>query len=784
MQLYLSANGGASVPQQSGQPPVSPYEPAPQPAPFDAPPQVPEQWVPCPDPTLAKRPSASHVEEAEKYVKAWMKGSAEFIEDKVPLWNLLEDLYWNRRKLNEWNEQYVNSKLLSLNRAGRRRTQKGDWRSQFVLAVAPFCDNYTQSMHQRIFAAKDYFVVDVRPKNGPSVEDPDFPTARKMQRKLLDSSNELQFQSRTHEFLSDAVNFGTAVAKTIWEDKVVTDWECNIVDPNPQTRYRQSQRSLRQGTKAKIINLAKFLPDRYATSGDIQDWSGVGDRTTVSYELLKNRFQKGGPYNLGKDDFFTEWPEQGDHISADDAEDIKDDQAAYIQQQAGEGDPTFLKVWEWHGEIHFSDRPEPTECVATVITGLRAKDPTSGILVRLREAPALRLGKRPYLEYQFSPTAGPLGIGIIEQNLDLIWYLSHCVNLFIDVVRFTSVPIIKALSSAAFLADRDDEGNVIWTPGMVLECTSSINEVESFALQAPQLSSLITLIQYLERMLEKRTAVSDATRGVGETRKTATESHILQTQSQQPIAEKLNLFAETYLVPYAEIALGNFAQFVREDQQIWVRGTNGIPEPRTLTVAEITAGQYVVRAALDVEDSAKISKAQTAIQFLQTLQQLEMPMLINESIKTSFKPIMDSICANLDVADPDLIFEQVDEQTQQQLIQQKSPPPEQPPPPVPSESMSFKDLPIAGKIQMAQQAGIQLTPFDIMSAMLQTGEGVSPEGGGFGGMSPPSPGDPSAPGMNGGPVGPNPSSLNDMFGRIQQNAQMQSPVPMGQGMAA
>jgi hypothetical protein len=787
MQLMLGANGGVSAPELSpppAPPPLDPYS-SQSPTPIDVSPEaIPEQWIPCSDPNLSRPPSPAHKEQAEKHVMSWMKHSADFMEDKIPLLDLLEDLYYGRRKLNEWNEQFIHGALLSMNRAGRRRARGKDWRSQFVISCAPFCDNYTQSMHSRIFASKDFYIVDVRPKSGPSIEDPDFPTGRKIQRKLIDSCNELQFQSRTHEVVSDEVIFGTQVSKTIWDEKIVMDWEVNIADPNPRTRYRQTPRCIRQGTKVKVVNLAKFLPDPVATNGDIQDWSGIGDRTIVSYDLLANRFGKNGPYNLNKEKFFEQWDEHGDKLNPEDAEEIKDDKSGYDQEEMMEA--TFLRVWEWHGEIHFSDRPEPTECVCTVITGLRAKDPRTGVLVRLREAPALRLGKRPYLVTHFVPVAGPLGLGLIEMNLDIIWYLSHCVNLFIDVVRFTSIPVIKALSSAAFLANRDDEGAIVWTPGMVLECTSNLNEIGELTLQVPQLASLIELIQYLEAMLQKRTAVSDATRGVSETRKTATESHILQVQSQQPIAEKLNLFAETFLNPYAEIALSNFAQYVREDQQIWVLGKNGQPEPRILTVAEISAGQYSVRASLDIEDSAKISKAQTAIQFVPVLQNLEMPLLINESIKLTLKPIIDSICSNLDIADPDLIMQLVDEQTQQQLIQQKQPPPQPPPPPVPSESIPFKDVPIAGKIGMLRQVGIETTPFDYMGMGLgldssmesgMSGQGGQPTGQPEQGMFPFS--GMMAPGANGGPVGPQQNGLNEMFGRMQQNAQVASPVQPG-----
>jgi hypothetical protein len=107
MKLYLGQSGGASAPLQSGTPPLTPYDPGQNFSPeMDVPPQ-PDKWVPCPDPALLRKPSASHIEEAEKHVKSWMKYSADYVEDKIPLWKLLEDLYWNRRRLNEWNEKYV-----------------------------------------------------------------------------------------------------------------------------------------------------------------------------------------------------------------------------------------------------------------------------------------------------------------------------------------------------------------------------------------------------------------------------------------------------------------------------------------------------------------------------------------------------------------------------------------------------------------------------------------------------------------------------------------------------
>jgi hypothetical protein len=52
------------------------------------------------------------------------------------------------------------------------------------------------------------------------------------------------------------------------------------------------------------------------------------------------------------------------------------------------------------------------------------------------------------------------------------------------------------------------------------------------------------------------------------------------------------------------------------------------------------------------------------------------------------------------------ILKQIDEQEKQKLLTPPPPPPQQ----KPSESISFKDLPPEGQVQMAAQAGIQIAP--------------------------------------------------------------------------
>lgn len=64
----------------------------------------------------------------------------------------------------------------------------------------------------------------------------------------------------------------------------------------------------------------------------------------------------------------------------------------------------------------------------------------------------------------------------------------------------------------------------------------------------------------------------------------------------------------------------------------------------------------------------------------------------------------------LDLPNKDAIVSTMIQAVQQQMQQRQPAAP--PPPPHPAESITFKDMPPSGKIQMAQQVGIQLTPED------------------------------------------------------------------------
>jgi len=602
-------------------------------------------------------PTKKHIDEAGSYIKSWCRRSAQYVQTKTKRLELLEDLYWNRRLLKDWDVK--NEEALGETSRGVSNDNDEEpisWRAQGTMAVSPFVDAYVSRMVTSVFQSEDYFIVEPRPSmKMDSIEDPRFPTSKKIQAKLIDTANELQFRTRVYEAIADSAIFGTAVSKVLWlEDRGLP---IPAFDPISGL-MRLKPNILRHGPSLENINLLRFLPDPLARSGDVSKWSGVGDRSYIPYQTIKSRFDS-GLYDINKKEFFAEW-DKGEKLGAGSYDEIKDDEDAYQD----ESPDTYLQGWEWHGKIHFSDKEGPTECVATLISGVDDDDPTEGgMLVRLREAPALYpLGRRPYIVYQFTPTASPLGQGIVEPNLDLVWTISHLQNLFTDAVRLMAVPMGKAhyLSPMWDDMETDEDGSMVF-PGRWFRYRDNPEEIQPFTFQGADLNSLSNLIQYLEKNLEKRTAVSDVTRAVPSGRKTATEFHGLMEQHKQPIKVRLDLFRENFLEPFAKIALAYFAKRITEDQVVWGKGENNTPTPVVLTPQELRTGEYIVRAAIDTERDAKIAKAQTIQQVLPILEQLAFPLIAYENVKYSRKKLIDELIKLLDINDPDSVLEEVDE---------------------------------------------------------------------------------------------------------------------------
>jgi len=168
-----------------------------------------------------------------------------------------------------------------------------------------------------------------------------------------------------------------------------------------------------------------------------------------------------------------------------------------------------------------------------------------------------------------------------------------------------------------------------------------------------------TLIDYLNGLLEKRTAVSDLTLGVGAGSRTATEAHILQESAIAPFTTRTDLFARSFIEPLGRIALSMLQQFLLEDQFITVRDAGGLEVPLLVTAEEIQFGRYRVAATLTRQESTRLAKAQSIERALPNLAQFQ-PLLAQEGVRISFSELLKRYLDLIGVDGADRVFSRID----------------------------------------------------------------------------------------------------------------------------
>ncbi len=688
---------------------------------------------PLPPQEVLPVPTRQQIKEVEQFLLPWLKASAEYVTSKLPKLKLCRDLFYNTRRLSEFDFKSSAKRLIDQQIGSRNKARDG-WHADIPVSPAPWVGSIAQRLHSSIFAMEEYCQILPEPGNEASLEDEQFPTSKKIQGVILRQNQDMKVRVRAYQAVRDMVMLGTVVIKAEYYEKSV-----RRVFEDPVTGQRTEREDpVSQGTVLHPLDLARWLPDRDATTSDPQMWHGIGDRQLVSWDKIKGRFgkeQRPGPYNVNREKFFQRWKDGEEYDPNSDTRlNADSDQGATTNQKR-----KYLMAWEYHGEIPFSDGTR--EVVATVLTGPNAgDDPSGGILVRLQLKPVLEIGLRPYAVCHFEPGDGAaFGAGIIELNLDLLYYLSHLVCLYIDAVRLTSIPMLKRRDGGGSMLASDQEGDIVY-PGKIWRFTVDADDIQPFGLQAPDLRSLVNLIQYFERVLEKRTTVSDATRGLGQSKKTATEAASLMQASDVPLMVLKQNLNDCLLEPFSKFQLSYFKRRMLDDQEVWVKGSDGMDKPVVLTVQEIRSGRYRARWPMDDGSKARISKAQTIQQILPVLDQLERNLLLWENQKISRAGLVKELLRTLEINQIDEVLQQVDDQERTKRLRILMPnlfPPQPPPDQGPSGGPP-------------SPAGIPPIPKN------------APEG---------------------GPMGPEPGDLNQMAREVQMNAINAGPVIPGQGPA-
>lgn len=664
-------------------------------------------------PDLPPKASQKFQKNAMEFFSWWAGEAYQYSLEGRDQRNLIRDLYESRRPLDKWTHS---GRWTRNDEEAALAQQKRQYRrSNFVVNPTPIIQSLSNRAHRMIFASDNPFPVKVVDPVD-SVEDAAFPTSDKLSQLLWQRLQQGRIETRVFETWQDGLCFGSMLGKWHWFTRSIP------------RRLRTSS-----GRVATFEELAYecpimetldqdyFLADWEAKNNDVQRWQCVGNRIKMPVFRVHQRFKE-GVFDLNFDEVRRRWPDAFGSGSLEDGEQKGwRDLASYRTNNQMPG----VMAWEGHGLIP-DERGEFVEGTLTVLSDINAETPRDGVIVRLKVGTALDCGMRPYSVGHYTPMPRAFGQSIIEPNLDIIYYLSNLVNLFIDCTRYSVNPVI--VGDPAFInalkAMKDQNGNVLF-PGLLIP-SSDPTSVKTLKLEFNHANELLRLIEYLEHQLERRTGVSETTLGISQREKTATEAMTLSDAISTPLAIRTQLWARDFMEPGLNIALSMLQQFTQDSLTIMLRGADGMEQPVTIEADELRTGKYHVTAVLDRQDEMRLAKAQTLERILPTLAKVQ-PLLANEGFQISFQGVLKKYLELIGVDGIDRIITVMP-----------------PPPPMP-----------------LGPDGMPLPP----------GEGPPP-GIGPGGapppMLPPGGGGPLA--ENGGPMGPTPTDMNAMTQMLQLRA--------------
>lgn len=592
-------------------------------------------------------PSKQFQEKAFHHVSRWLKASSEFVSRKVDRWKLLEDLYHNRRDLNSWGAR-SNTTPGSQGPGGANEPGPNPerWQSDIILSPSYIVDSWADRAYQAIFSGPEWLtVIPGDSQRSPDAPSGQFSSAFKLQELLLTRLADGQIHVRLYEILQHLVLYGTVYAKIFWYSK---DVRSICLDCDSLEITEESSR-VYDCPVVQVIPLSRVLPDWTADHSDVQRFTGIGHRVDKSYDHIMAQYSR-GVYTLNREEFLQRWRDAPTAAGLENDELLRDSDSVGIP----DGDNRAFTVWEWHGRVPTDHGHR--ECLCSIVTERGATSPEDGIMVRLTQTPVLWSGLRPFVCAHYTPLPGPLGMGAVEANLDLIHSISQFISQSQDNTRLTANAqlIVRRGSSAA--RQINSECDVIY-PGKVWTVDDP-GDIQPFPpLNFPQ-QEVNYLIDYLNGLLERRTTVSDITLGVSNRGKTATEAHILQESALSPFTTRTDLFARSFLEPLGKISLAMLQQFLLEDQTITVRGSDGREVPMVVDSREIRKNRCRVAATLTRQDSTRLAKAQSIERALPTLSNFQ-PILEAEGVRISFSELIKRYLDLIGVDGADRVFSRV-----------------------------------------------------------------------------------------------------------------------------
>lgn len=708
---------------------------------------------------VSEEPQPKHFDEAEAFVKPWLYTSFQRMQNMAPKWRLFYDLYRSKRSIFEWDVEGVSNIYSSMGRVGDNARKSLDddplgkeqprWECDFSVSCSPQVDHHVQSIFLDCFAQDEYqkvYAASGLHSDEPPTPD-DFTIAQKLQTLILSQNDEVGLKNSVKQLLRDLFLYGTCAAKVYWfERREQVILEDATVDP-PQRMVRNAK-ILADGAALMPLKLSRFLPDPDAKQCNVMFWSGVGDWNYIPFDEAAHYFDT-GDYNGDRKVFRDKFKDEGQPLPDADDEEWE---GGPVEEHYNTGDPSprrYLRRWEWHGEIPFSDGKR--ECVVTLLGDVSNNNPHGCMIARLDLEPAHNCGIRPYLTQQFVEEYGPYGTGLSEMFLPVYYLLSHLICLFTDSARLTSIPMLGLPAELKNELQNQYGGNIVG-PGRVF-WLKRVKDALPFALSAPAQEHLVTLIQYLERVLEKYTGVSDSNRGLSETKKTATEVVGLQQESDQIVAVHKKLFRENILDRFATIQMDLVRDSIERnqiDRPLVIRSDDGMPHVVHIIPEELKNQEFVSYWPMNSEAEAATAMAQTIISALPIFAEQEIPMLLTEGKKFQRSGLLEEF---LRLTKMNRIDNVMTDATQQDVLLRVG-------------VLAPQMMPLL--MQLMGMAGPPQQPPD--GAVPQ--EGLPPDA-----ATPPQPGEePVQPGML-------PEDFGQLYASMQRNGQQLSPVNQGGGPA-
>ncbi len=566
--------------------------------------------------------TSGELEAVFSFVASWMLASSEYVAGKASNWRLLEDLYYNRLDLRSWSEKSRGPSQTD----NRPDSLTSDWQSDIIVSPSYIVDSWADRAYQAVFNGPEWLTVvpEAADMNGAGSGQV-FPTSFKLQELLINRLGQGQIHARLYEILQSLVLYGSVYAKMYWKSGKSRKrrWDLESMD------LVTEDISAHDCPVVQIIPLDRMLLDWKALSNDVQRSSAIGHRVDKTFQSVMDGFDS-GLYNLNREDFIERFRDTSSPVSSG-RELMGDSDRSAVQDE-------FIKrltVWEYHGQAPFSGTYH--ECVCSIVTETPTDSPESGLMIKFMPHTALWCGLRPFLCAHYTPAPGPLGVGAVESNLDLIHSISQFLSQSQDNARLTANAqlIVRRGSSAARQIGLDDD--TVY-PGKVW-LVDDPSDIQPFPkLNFPQ-NDINTLINYLNTMLERRTSVSDISLGISGRGKTATEAHILQQAAMAPFETRADLFARSFIEPMGRLALSMIRQFTVDDQIIMARDFSGREMPVVVTSQEIHSGDYKVCATLTRQDSTRLAKAQSIERALPTLANFQ-GHLEREGVRISFSELI------------------------------------------------------------------------------------------------------------------------------------------------